>query len=144
MTFRRPPPVPLSTEPVVLVYDGGCPFCRHFAQRSELSGGIPGLEIRDGRADHGLRAGLKARGFDLTSGAVVINGQSILHGSQAIAWICSHMQPSDPLLKLLGSLFGSQQRSQGLYPLLLIARRMALFIKGLPVDPDAAVDPQAG
>ena len=26
-----------------LVYDGGCPFCRHFARRSELLGGLPDL-----------------------------------------------------------------------------------------------------
>ena len=31
-----------------LVYDGGCPFCKAFALRSELKGGIPDLIIRDG------------------------------------------------------------------------------------------------
>ena len=27
----------------VLVFDGGCPFCRHFAELAELRSGIPGL-----------------------------------------------------------------------------------------------------
>ena len=40
---------------MILVYDGGCPFCRVFALRTELAGGIEGLQIRDGRADHALR-----------------------------------------------------------------------------------------
>ena len=30
----------------ILVYDGGCPFCLHFALRSELVGGLPDLEIQ--------------------------------------------------------------------------------------------------
>ena len=51
---------------LVLVYDGGCPFCRHFALRSELVGGVPDLAIRDGRSDHRLRAQLKARGLHVT------------------------------------------------------------------------------
>ena len=41
----------------ILVYDGGCPFCRHFALRSELVGGLPDLEIRDlsaSRHQHGV------------------------------------------------------------------------------------------
>ncbi|MEC7896232.1 MAG: hypothetical protein VX628_01045, partial [Cyanobacteriota bacterium] len=45
--------------PITLVYDGGCPFCRHFARRSELLGGLPDLKIRDGRSDHELRQFLR-------------------------------------------------------------------------------------
>ena len=60
--------------PLTLVYDGGCPFCRHFALRSELLGGIPDLVIRDGRADHGLRRQLREQGHDLNKGAVLMDG----------------------------------------------------------------------
>ena len=31
---------------LTLVYDGGCPFCREFALRTELTSGIDNLEIR--------------------------------------------------------------------------------------------------
>ena len=37
---------------LTLIYDGGCPFCREFALRSELQAGVPNLRIVDGRADH--------------------------------------------------------------------------------------------
>ena len=47
---------------LTLVYDGGCPFCRSFALRSELVGGIKDLEIRDGRADNELRSRLQQQG----------------------------------------------------------------------------------
>ncbi len=123
---------------LVLVYDGGCPFCRHFALRSELVGGLPELVIRDGRADHLLRADLKARGLDLARGAVLLEGESSWHGAEAIAALCGRLRPSDPLLALLHQLFAAPPRARRLYPLLLWARRTALQWKGLPEDPDQA------
>ena len=121
---------------LVLVYDGGCPFCRHFALRSELVGGLPDLEIRDGRADHALRAELVGRGLPLARGAVLLEGQQAWHGAEAIAELCRRLEPSDALLALLRGLFAEPQRAGRLYPLLLLARRIALQLKGLPEDPD--------
>ena len=121
---------------LVLVYDGGCPFCRHFALRSELLGGVPGLQIRDGRADAALRTELKARGFNLARGAVLLEGDQAWYGADAIAELCTRLQPSDPLLALLRQLFAAPPQARRLYPLLLWARRMALHWKGLPEDPD--------
>ncbi|NDF62524.1 MAG: DUF393 domain-containing protein [Synechococcaceae bacterium WBB_3_034] len=123
---------------LTLVYDGGCPFCRHFALRSELVGGVPELEIRDGRADHGLRSQLNARGLDLARGAVLLEGEQAWHGAEAIAEVCGRLNPSDPLLALLRQLFSAPPRARRLYPLLLWARRTALLWKGLPEDPDQA------
>jgi predicted DCC family thiol-disulfide oxidoreductase YuxK len=123
---------------LVLVYDGGCPFCRHFALRSELVGGVPGLQIRDGRADAALRAALKARGLDLANGAVLLESDRAWHGAEAIAVLCGRLEPSDPLLQLLRTVFAAPGRSRQFYPLLLLARRLALQWKGLPEDPDQA------
>jgi predicted DCC family thiol-disulfide oxidoreductase YuxK len=122
----------------VLVFDGGCPFCRHFAELSELRSGIAGLQIRDGRAEPALRRNLAQRGCRLRDGAVLIDGERLLHGAEAIQWLCARMNPSAPLLRLLAPLLASPQRVRGLYPLLLLARRGALAMRGLPVDPDAA------
>ena len=87
----------------VLVYDGGCLFCSHFAQLSELRSGIPELRICDGRSDHALRAELNRRGAPLHSGAVIINGEQLFHGAEAIEWLCARMQPSAVLLQLLSA-----------------------------------------
>ncbi len=121
----------------VLVYDGGCLFCSQFAQRSELSSGIPELQIRDGRDDAELRARLSRQGVQLRDGAVLIDGDRILHGADAIQWLCARMEPSDALLKLLAPLLATPSRARRLYPLLLLARRGALAVRGLPVDPDS-------
>ena len=119
-----------------LVYDGGCPFCRHFAHRSELMGGLPDLVIRDGRSDHELRAMLRNKGFNLSNGAVLMDEDQIWHGSEAISMLCRHLSPSDPLLQLLNGLFKDSGRANLFYPGLLMARQIALGLRGLPVDPD--------
>jgi hypothetical protein len=122
----------------LLVFDGGCLFCRHFAQLSELRSGIPGLQIRDGRADQVLRRQLAARGYALQQGAVLVVGEQVLHGAAAIQWLCARMVPSAALLQLLAPLLAQPERARRLYPVLLLARRLALALRGLPLDPDGA------
>ena len=123
---------------LTLIYDGGCPFCREFALRSELQAGIPNLRIVDGRTDHSIRRELNAVGLALRNGAVLLEGEQRWHGSEAIAELSRRMKPSDPLLKLLASLFSNNQRSALAYPALLAARRLALATRGLSVNPDEA------
>ena len=123
---------------LTLIYDGGCPFCREFASRSELKAGIPNLRIVDGRTDHGIRSELNALGLPLRDGAVLIEGEQRWHGSAAIAELSRRMKPSDPLLQMLAKLFCDNQRSALAYPALLAARRLALATRGLSVDPDQA------
>ncbi len=131
-----------STQAPLLVFDGGCPFCRHFAELSELRGGIPDLRIRDGRADGALRQRLNDGGWALRDGAVLLVNDQVLHGAAAIQWLCARMSPSAALLRLLAPLFAGPARSRRLYPLLLLARRAALMVRGLPVDPDASTAPR--
>ena len=125
-------------KPLTLVYDGGCPFCQHFALRSELAAGLPELSIVDGREQHQLRHRLRQRGLDLTDGAVLLEGEQAWHGSAAIAELCGRMKASEPLLQLLQQVFRDRQRARMLYPMLLLARRWALGFKGLSPDPDAS------
>lgn len=128
---------------LTLVYDGGCPFCRQFALATELTGGIPLLELRDGRADHDLRAAMKARGLNLARGAVLLEDERAWHGAEAIAELCRRLAPSGPLLQLLRGLFSEPNQARRLYPLLLLARRLALQWRGLPEDPDQHRGPMA-
>ncbi|MFM7675612.1 MAG: DCC1-like thiol-disulfide oxidoreductase family protein [Synechococcus sp.] len=126
----------MSAPAPVLVYDGGCPFCRHFAERLELTAALPELQLRDGRADRALRRDLRRRGCDLADGAVLIEGETLHHGAAAISWVCARLQPSGPLLHLLQMLFRRPAGARATYPLLLLARRLALAAVGLPLDPD--------
>ena len=117
------------------IYDGSCPFCRYFAEMSELKGGIEGLQIKNGRSELPLLRELASRGYSLNKGAILIIGQDLFYGDAAIHWVCSKMQPSPALLKLLSITFSSSSRAKVIYPLLLLIRRLTLFFQGISFAP---------
>ena len=115
----------------LFIYDGECPFCNHFAQLLELKSSLTELEILDGRKNLALLTKLYDQGYDLNKGAILIRNEKILHGANAINWICSEMkEPSDSLLELLRIIFTSNKRANILFPLLLWGRRISLIFKG--------------
>lgn len=122
---------------LTLIYDGECPFCKAFALRSELTAGVPDLVIVDGRQAPELRRQLLDQGLSLRNGAMLLDGDQVWHGSAAIAELTSRMQPSDALLQVLQRMFRHRGRAAFFYPGLLLARRIALALKGLSPDPDS-------
>ena len=121
---------------LIFIYDGECPFCNHFAELLELKSNLNGIEIRDGRKNLSYLKGLLKKGFDLDKGAILIKGEEILHGSEAINWICSQIKdPSDKLLEIIRLLFSSKERTSLFFPLLIWSRRLLLILKGVSLKP---------
>ncbi len=115
----------------LFIYDGDCPFCNHFAQLLELKSSIPEFEIVDGRKNLPLLSQLYNQGYDLNKGAILISNENIMHGADAINWICSEIkEPSDSLLEVLRIIFKSNKRTHILFPFLLWGRRLSLTLKG--------------
>ena len=115
----------------LFIYDGECPFCNHFAQLLELKSCLPEFEILDGRKNLPLLSQLYNQGYDLNKGAILISNENIMHGADAISWICSEIKdPSDSLLELLRILFRSNKTTNFFFPLLLWGRRLSLTLKG--------------
>ena len=115
----------------LFIYDGECPFCNHFAQLLELKSCLPDFEILDGRKNLALLSQLYKQGYDLNKGAILISNGDIMHGANAINWICSEInEPSDSLLEVLRIIFSSNKRTSFLFPLLLLGRRFSLTFKG--------------
>ena len=123
---------------IIFIFDGECPFCNHFAQLIELKTSLPNLKILDGRKNLSILTNLFKEGYDLNDGAILISENGILNGCNAVNFICSRIiEPNDSLLDVLRIIFKSKKRSKLLFPLLLIARRVLLSIKGRkwqPVD----------
>ena len=115
---------------LVFIYDGQCPFCNHFAELLELKSNLPNIYIKNARDNPPELP----RGYDMDiKGAILIKGDEVLVGARAINWICTQIkEPSTPLLKILSATFSSDQRADFLFPFLLVARRISLFIKGVP------------
>ena len=119
------------SEKTLFIYDGECPFCNHFAQLLELKSNLNEVEILDGRKNLPLLSQLYSQGYDLNKGAILINNENIMHGADAINWICSQIkEPSDSLLEILRIIFTSNKRTNFLFPFLLWGRRLSLTVKG--------------
>ena len=115
---------------IIFIYDGECPFCNHFAQLIELKSGLPNLQIKNAR-ENPQELPIE---YDMdTRGAILFNGEKQLEGAEAINWICSKIEnPSAILLKILTINFKSKRRTDILFPLLIVARRIALTVKNVP------------
>ena len=115
----------------LFIYDGECPFCKHFAQLLELKSSLPEFEIIDGRKNLALLSKLYNQGYDLNKGAILVHNENIMHGANAINWICSNIEePSDSLLEIIRIVFSSNKRTKFFFPFLLWSRRLSLTLKG--------------
>ena len=117
---------------LTFIYDGECPFCNHFAELLELKSKVNNISILDARKNLNFTNSLLKKGYDIDNGAILLMGEDILHGAQAINYICSQItNPSGELLKLISNIFKSKKRTNLLFPFLLRARRIALISKGI-------------
>ena len=117
---------------LTFIYDGDCPFCNHFAELLELKSKIKNISILDARKNLIITKSLLNKGYDIDKGAILIKGDDIFHGAEAINIICNQIKyPSGGLLKLLSKIFKSSKRTKLLFPFLVRARRLALISKGV-------------
>ena len=117
---------------LTFIYDGECPFCNHFAELLEFKSKIKNISFLDGRKNPNIIKSLLKKGYDIDKGAILLSGDDIFHGSEAINEVCNKVNnPSGRLLKLLSNIFKSNKRTKLLFPLLLRARRFALISKGV-------------
>ncbi len=117
---------------LIFIYDGECPFCNHFAELLELKSKINNVSILDARKNPKIINSLLDKGYDIDKGAILLKGDDIFHGAEAINKICNQINnPTSKLLKLLSNIFKSDKRTNLLFPFLLRARRFALISKGV-------------
>ena len=107
---------------LIFVYDGECPFCNHFAELLELKSKINNINIVDGRKNQRLVSDLLEKGYDIDKGAILLKGDNILHGAEAINSVCKDINnPSGNLLKILSKIFKSNKTTNLIkFPRLLI------------------------
>ena len=114
---------------LVFIYDGECPFCNQFAELLELKSNLPNIQVKDARNNPPEIP--KEYDIDI-KGALLLYGNEMLSGSDAINFICGKIKtPSAPLLSLLKLVFKSHKRTAFIFPFLLHSRRVALFFKGV-------------
>lgn len=115
---------------LALIYDGECPvcnaYCRVVALR-QLSGDV---EILNARTEHPLVQHLIDQGYDLDEGMVMIVGQNIYHGADAI-WVLSSLTADRSIMNRLNYfVFKSRRIATLIYPILKLGRRILLLLLG--------------
>ncbi len=114
------------------IFDGECPFCNHFAELLEIKSKIKNIKLLDARKNLSIVKDLQEKGYDIDKGAILLKDNDIFHGAEAINTICKQINyPSGNLLRLLSSIFKSNERTKLLFPFLIRARRFALISKGI-------------
>ena len=117
---------------LTFIYDGQCPFCNHFAELLELKSKLNNISILDARKNYEITKSLLNKGYDIDKGAILLQGDKVFHGAEAINFICNQIRhPSGRLLKTLSNIFKSNKRTKLFFPFLLRARRFALISKGV-------------
>lgn len=116
----------------VLVYDGECPLCSHFARLVRLRSAIGTVRLVDARNGGPEVARLRAAGFDLDRGNVFSFGGRDYFGEEAVIAIAVMGGLGGPAGRAIAWTLRSPRRARALYPLLRAGRNLALRIKGRP------------
>ncbi|HEY7552666.1 MAG TPA: DCC1-like thiol-disulfide oxidoreductase family protein [Hyphomicrobiaceae bacterium] len=116
-----------SGPPDYLLYDGECPACSAYVAMSRLRQLYPRLRVLDARAEPGLVADLRRRGYEINVGMVLCLGGTIHFGADATRLIAllGKASPSRWRRAALAAI-GSAPWSARLYPWLNRARGVLL------------------
>jgi predicted DCC family thiol-disulfide oxidoreductase YuxK/uncharacterized membrane protein YphA (DoxX/SURF4 family) len=117
---------------VVVVYDGGCPFCTDYVRYQELKAAAETVELVDARTDTGALERYGIDPIDLEDGMVVIADGTYHRGDAAVHQL-SHLSatPRNWWIAGVAAVSRSAAASRLLYPFLKLGRRMALAILGI-------------
>lgn len=115
---------------IKILYDTECPFCSNFVALSRLKKNVGDVVLVDARSNAPLCEEMKKKGFDLNEGMIVVDGENIYFGSDAMYFISIHSR-----LGLLWApvryLMRARPISKAIYPILKLFRRLSLYILGI-------------
>ena len=113
-----------------MVYDGDCPLCSAYVMQLRLKETAGALDLVDARQHPETVKALDSQGYRLDEGMVVIAGDRVYHGSDAIHALALMSSRSGWLNRLNYRVFRSHTLSAALYPGLVAGRRALLWLLG--------------
>ena len=115
---------------LILVYDGDCPLCRHYALLTRIAASGNTLHLHDARDGGAIVAAISARGLRLDDGMVLIIGYAFHHGADALHVLALLGTGSSLFNRVMRRLFKDPQRARRLYPALRAGRALLLKLRG--------------
>ncbi|MEE4349341.1 MAG: DCC1-like thiol-disulfide oxidoreductase family protein [Pacificimonas sp.] len=119
-----------AEEPIVIVYDGDCPFCTAYVKMARLKKAVGPVELVDAREPHPVVAEIEALGLDLDEGMAMKLDGEILHGDEVVHRLSLMTTPNAGLNGLAAKILKDRRRAKLLYPWLRAGRNLALALLG--------------
>lgn len=119
-----------SDKAMVVIYDGDCPFCTNFVKLQNLRKNVGKVELVDARSGDPRVAEMQRLGHDLDEGMVVLYGEQIYYGSDAVALMSTLTGARWGVGRLTARLLRNKKRSAFLYPSMKFGRRIVLTLLG--------------
>ena len=123
------PAIPAS-DTARIVYDGDCPFCSRYVEKTRLDRALGKVELLNAREGGPLVDSLIRGGYDLDEGIVLVLGERIYHGADCMNALALMTSRSDLFNRMNAALFSSPRVAVVLYPVLRAGRNMTLRLLG--------------
>ena len=120
----------MTDNQLLLIYDKDCPACHAYCQLVRIRQSVGELKLVNAREDNALIQLITAQGLDIDQGMVLIMGNSLYYGSDAIHMLSLISSRSGWFNRLNYHLFKSLWLARILYPLLRACRNVLLKVLG--------------
>ncbi len=118
---------------MLIIYDGACPFCSAYVRLLRLREQTAAVELLNARDADARISHYQQQGYDLDQGMLVVMGDAVHAGADAIHMLAACSTRSDWFNRCNVWIFSSRGRSRLVYPLLKAGRRIALLMLGIPL-----------
>jgi predicted DCC family thiol-disulfide oxidoreductase YuxK len=132
--------VAAPAEAALIIYDGNCFFCQNYARLVRLRETVGPVELLDARSGDPRIADWWRKGYDLNAGMLFVHQGRVFHGHEAVQALAALSGSSTPFNRLNRLALSNARVARLAYPLLKLARRASLAVRGRPL----LDDPRAG
>lgn len=115
---------------ISIIYDGDCPLCKDYVQRLRLVEAAGEIALIDARTDTPTVQAYWDKGYDLDQGMIVVVGKTIYYGAAAVTALARLSSDNTLLNKLNHWALAHEPLTRLAYPLMKLARRIALWVRG--------------
>ncbi len=109
-----------------VIYDGDCPFCSSYVAYCRLKEAFPDVNLPNARDVPDRVAGYRRKGMDINKGMIVIYGNAVYFGDQAIAILTQIAHEDGILQKMMKSVFRWPRLGRIAYAVLRFGRNATL------------------
>jgi len=113
---------------ILLVYDKECPACNYYCRLAKIRETVGDLKLVDAREPGSTMMAITAAGLDIDQGMVLIIGNEMYYGSDAIHMLAMLSTRTGFFNRLSYRVFKSKRISRVLYPIFRSSRNLLLKI----------------